>query len=95
MTKYAGTLIIVFPAQVRIHPARSTFKVSSDIGRYRQSVDPGSAPGMTGFLSAGGATHLPTLCARGDPTTCASSTGQKGQQPVGKAPIGRAHQRHA
>lgn len=33
------------------HPARHTFEVLSDIGRHRQTVDPGSSPGMTKFLS--------------------------------------------
>ncbi len=47
----APTLVI--PAQAGIHSARVTLEVPSDIGRYRQHVDPGSTPGMTELLPSG------------------------------------------
>ncbi len=42
------TLLFVIPAQAEIHPARIT--VGGLRGRYRQTVDPGSSPGMTSLV---------------------------------------------
>ncbi len=49
------TLLFVIPAQARIHPAQNGLEVIADCvgglrGRYRQTVDPGSPPGMTSLV---------------------------------------------